>query len=133
MSSGTQAKELALYFFTLNNWKITPEKLSKNIAIVKQLMKKGYNAETIKSAIEHYTIVDPPKDGMYSLGYLHSVIDKFYVDMYTEKLRQEELKSLPKVSDKYGSNKEKSEKFHNKSRKRTEHYKYLFEKPKQNS
>ena len=96
MSNGTQAKELALYFFKLNNWKITPTELSKNIAIVKQLMKKGYNAETIELAIKHYAITDPPKNGMYSLGYLYSVIDEFYVKIYTEKLRKEELKSLPR-------------------------------------
>ena len=129
MSNGTQAKELALYFFSINSRKVTAKEISKNIAIVKQLMNKGYNAETIKSAIEHYTLVDPPKEGMYSLGYLHSVIEEFYTNEYMKKLRDEELKSLPKVGDTHGDNKAKYEKFNNQSWKRKKYNFDLFEKP----
>lgn len=73
---GTEAKDIALYFFDATNQRATPEIFSKTIIIAKSILKGGYTKEEIYQAIDY--LVD---EGviMYSLGYLScSINDVLY-------------------------------------------------------
>lgn len=109
MQNPTNAKELVLYFHTIKELEIIPETMAKSMVQMKQLLKKGYTPEQIKSTMEYY------KDDMYSIGYLQYVIDKHITEEYMKELKDKELETLTEVSQ-AGDNRQKAERFNSQSR-----------------
>jgi hypothetical protein len=131
MANGTQAKNLVLYYYTLANKSITKKEIAKDIILIKRLL-TNYEYDCIKDAIEYYTITSPPEHGMYSLGYLHSVINEFHTTWVKNKLKEQELSTLPK-GDIIANNKGKYEKFNNQSWFGKKYNFDLFEEPRKNN
>lgn len=69
---GTEAKDIALYFFDATNQRATPQIFSKTIIIAKSILQGGYSREEIYESID-YLIGEGVS--MYSLGYLSTCIN----------------------------------------------------------
>lgn len=79
---GTDAKDIAIYFFDQTNQKATPQIFSKTIVIAKSILKSGYSKQEIFDAIDYLIAEGVP---MYSLGYLSASINDVIFKMNKKK------------------------------------------------
>ena len=114
MTNGTEAKDIAIYFFEKIKKKPTSSDMKKTVPMAKKLLKE-YTKTEILWAINLYTDIIPPFGGMHSLGYLFygmpKAIEIKKANEMKEKIaKYKEKENKPKVyqeSDTNGINRNK--------------------------
>lgn len=86
--SPTEAKDLALYFLSINEIEMTPVMVGKTIGQAKGLLGKGYSYEQLREAVLFFSTDGKPDGGLRSIYYINYVID----DYINDKIRREEAK-----------------------------------------
>ena len=74
-TQGALAKELVFIFYDRTGLKYTNKDIMIAVKNVKTLLKSGYTYDEIKDTIE-YCALNPPKQGIYSFGFIVSQINK---------------------------------------------------------
>lgn len=110
-TQGGLAKELVLIFYDKTGLKFTNKDIMVSIRNAKNLLKAGYTYDEIKDTIE-YCVANPPKQGIYSFGFIVNQINKITTMLKNEGKKLESGKALDKsMFNDYGlttnSNKDK--------------------------
>lgn len=142
--NGTIAKDIALYFIAVTAGRATPAIMKRTVPQAKSLLSAGYTKEEIIEVIDY--LVNVKQVEMYSLGYVNVCINKVLSEIKKHKKerekqeRKQELKQQAieqmkqdrnEVSinnDSTQRNRNKTDRFGTKSRKREESFSDLFER-----
>ena len=74
-TQGALAKELVFIFYDRTGLKYTNKDIMIAVKNAKVLLQSGYTYEEVRDTIE-YCVLNPPKNGIYSFGFIVSQINK---------------------------------------------------------
>ena len=120
--SGTDAKDIALYFIDLTSGRATPSIISRTIIQAKSILSSGYTKEEIIKVID--VMVGKKGASIYSLGYISASINSVLNEIKKEDVKEQakiiknQIKemSVPQIEvkaddDSGNRNRNKSERF----------------------